>query len=107
MKSNREPRDRMTVGRTKVVPRTLAGAYLANNSVTNCSTDEHNDVDHTFKFAHKTGSENSIEAGFEYEYDSNFLVADAKIKIHAAYGHKWEDEVSVSDETTAHIPGGI
>jgi hypothetical protein len=83
-----------------------AGAEVASAIVTNCSTDEHNDVDHTFKFDHKTGSENSIEAGFEYEYDSNFLVEDAKIKIHAAYGHKWDDEVTVSDETVAHIPGG-
>ena len=77
---------------------------ITSGIITNCSEGKDSEVSHKFSVDHTTSSENSLEVGFEYEYDSNFLVSEAKVKISGSYGHKWTDELKYSDEIEAKIP---
>ncbi len=70
---------------------TASAPVPASGGVWNCT--DHEDTAH-YEVDHTTSSENSVEVGFEYEFDSDFLFAGAKMKIHANYGHKWVDEKS-------------
>jgi hypothetical protein len=64
----------------------------ASGGVWNCT--DHDD-EASYDVDHTTSSENSVEVGFEYEFDSNFLFENAKAKLTGSYGHKWVEEKSI------------
>lgn len=62
---------------------------------TNCPDEGHDYEDHRFLVEYTSHSQNSVEAGFKYAYDGNFLREEAARKIRAAYGHGWTNELKL------------
>jgi len=67
-----------------------ADPAVASGKVVNCDTQDK--VKYSFDAEHKTGTVNSVEAGFSYEFETNFIIEKAKVSVEFKYGHKWIDE---------------
>jgi hypothetical protein len=80
---------------------TEAAPAVASSVHTNCS--DKKEAEYEFSAEHKQSTENSVEAGFEYEFDSNFIFESAKVKLELKYGHKWVTEDSWGEKITRPI----